>query len=77
MLKVPLFGGVEGEFEADEEGLFVAFESVDCLGRDFAVEADKRLLMGVLGAEDFVFLILGTARERVVEHETVLEEHLV
>ena len=77
VLEVPFLGGVEGEFQADEEGLLVAFEAVDGLGRDFAVEADKGFLVGVLGAEDFVFLELGAGREGVVEHEAVFEEHFV
>ena len=55
MFNVPLLGGVEGEFEADEEGLLVALEAIHGLGRNFAVEADEGFLMGVLGAEDFVF----------------------
>jgi len=31
----------------------------------------------VLGEEDFVFRKIGAARQRVVEHEAVLEQHIV
>ena len=77
VFEVPFFGGVEGEFEADEEGLLVAFESVDGLGREFAVEANEGFLVGVLGVEDFVLRELGTGREGIVEHEVVFEKHFV
>lgn len=77
VFQVPLLRSVESEFEADEELVLVRSEVVHGFRLKCEVEANEAFFVGVFGEEDFVLRELGAARERVVEHEAVLEQHLV
>ncbi len=54
VLEVPLLGGVESEFEADEEAVLVRLEVVDGLGRDDRVEAEEAFLVCVADKDHLV-----------------------
>ena len=77
MFQIPFLRRVEGEFEADEEFVFVGLEMIHRLRLKFGVEADEAFLVGVFGEEDFVLFEVGLGRERVIQHEAVFQQHFV
>ena len=77
MFEVPLFGGVEGEFKADEEMVFVVLEVVDGRGGDFDVETEEALFVCIADQNNFVLRELGLRYDGIVEHEALLEQHFV
>ena len=73
VFQVPLFGGVESEFKADEEMVFVVLEVVDGCGGDVDVETEEALLVRIADQNDFVLRELGLGYDGIVEHEALLE----